>query len=106
LKIFSVSENSNHLDITVLIPTYNRAEGLRETLEAMCQVDRDGLAVEFVVIEAPVEEGFLPSKITGAWAPWIQRVDRSGCALSSVNRGYRGGYPRPFCQAKAIAENW
>jgi glycosyltransferase involved in cell wall biosynthesis len=40
-----------NLDISVLIPTYNRAEILRETLEAMCQVDRDGLAVECVVID-------------------------------------------------------
>jgi glycosyltransferase involved in cell wall biosynthesis len=39
------------LDMTILIPTYNRAEILRETLEAMCQVERDGLAVEFVVID-------------------------------------------------------
>jgi len=46
-----VATNKNELDITVLIPTYNRAEGLRETLEAMCLVERDGLAVEFVVID-------------------------------------------------------
>ena len=39
------------LDISVLIPTYNRAEILRETLEAMCSVDREGLSVEFVVID-------------------------------------------------------
>jgi len=42
---------SKDLDISVLIPTYNRAEILRETLEAMCQVKRDGLGVEFVVID-------------------------------------------------------
>jgi len=42
---------SKDLDISVLIPTYNRAEILRETLEAMCQVKRDGLSVEFVVID-------------------------------------------------------
>jgi len=46
-----VATSKNELDITVLIPTYNRAEGLRETLEAMSRVDRDGLAVEFVVID-------------------------------------------------------
>ena len=46
-----MAKNKNELDITVLIPTYNRAEILRETLEAMCQVERDGLAVEFVVID-------------------------------------------------------
>lgn len=44
-------ETEKHLDISVLIPTYNRAEILRETLEAMFQVERDGLAVEFVVID-------------------------------------------------------
>ena len=42
---------SNDIDITVLIPTFNRAEILRETLEAMCLVDRDGLLVEFIVID-------------------------------------------------------
>ena len=46
-----MAKNKNDLDITVLIPTYNRAEGLRETLEAMCRVDRGGLAVEFVLID-------------------------------------------------------
>ncbi len=47
-----MSNNSqNNLDITVLIPTYNRAEILRETLDAMSIVDRDGLSVEFVVID-------------------------------------------------------
>jgi glycosyltransferase involved in cell wall biosynthesis len=37
--------------LTVLIPTYNRAEILRETLEAMCKVERNSLSVEFVVID-------------------------------------------------------
>jgi glycosyltransferase involved in cell wall biosynthesis len=46
-----MSEKPDALNITVLIPTYNRAEGLRETLDAMCQVERDGLVVEFVVID-------------------------------------------------------
>ena len=46
-----MATTSDDLDITVLIPTYNRAEILRETLEAMCQVKRDGLKVEFVVID-------------------------------------------------------
>ncbi len=49
--ILQLSRNSYHLDITVLIPTYNRAEILRETMEAMCVVKRDNLAVEFVVID-------------------------------------------------------
>ncbi len=42
---------TNRLDISVLIPTYNRADTLRETLEAMCLVDRAGLSVEYVVID-------------------------------------------------------
>lgn len=46
-----MAKSKNELDISVLIPTYNRAKGLRETLEAMCRVERDGLAVEFVVID-------------------------------------------------------
>ncbi len=46
-----LSKNSNNLDITVLIPTYNRAEILCETLDAMCVVKRDNLTVEFVVID-------------------------------------------------------
>ena len=37
--------------LTVLIPTYNRAEILRETLAAMCRVDCGGLDVRFEVIE-------------------------------------------------------
>jgi len=44
-------EKQNVPDISVLIPTYNRAQILRETLEAMSLVERDGLAVEFVVID-------------------------------------------------------
>jgi glycosyltransferase involved in cell wall biosynthesis len=37
--------------ISVLIPTYNRAEGLRESLEAMCLLNREGISVEFVIID-------------------------------------------------------
>jgi len=40
-----------NIEISVLIATYNRGEDLRETLEAMADVDRDGLAVEFVIID-------------------------------------------------------
>lgn len=40
-----------NLSISVLIPTYNRAEILRETLEAMCKVDISSLKVNFIVIE-------------------------------------------------------
>jgi glycosyltransferase involved in cell wall biosynthesis len=46
-----MTKQENNPDITVLIPTYNRAEILRETLEAMSIVNRDGLSVEFVVID-------------------------------------------------------
>lgn len=42
--------------LTVLIPTYKRAEIVRETLEAMCWVDRRGLSVRFVVIENGVRD--------------------------------------------------
>lgn len=38
-------------DMSVLIATYNRAEVLRQTLEAMCALDRDGLDVKFVIID-------------------------------------------------------
>lgn len=46
-----MSDQRSDLQITVLIPTYNRADILCETLEAMCKVDREGLSVEFVVID-------------------------------------------------------
>jgi hypothetical protein len=39
------------MKVSVLIATYNRAQVLRQTLEAMCAVDREGLDVEFVVID-------------------------------------------------------
>jgi len=41
----------NQLDISVLIATYNRAEILRGTLESMTCLERDGLLVEFVVVD-------------------------------------------------------
>lgn len=40
-----------HLDFSILIPTYNRGEVCRETVEAMTRVDREGVSVEFVVID-------------------------------------------------------
>jgi len=49
-KIAMLPENCD-LDVTVLIPTYKRAEGLRETLESMCRLRMDDLEVEFVVID-------------------------------------------------------
>ncbi|MEJ2648173.1 MAG: glycosyltransferase family A protein [Sedimentisphaerales bacterium] len=39
------------LSLSILIPTYNRAEILRESLEAMCKVERNNLSAEFVVID-------------------------------------------------------
>lgn len=41
----------NPPDISVLIATYNRAEILRQTLEALCRVERDTLSVSFVVVD-------------------------------------------------------
>jgi len=38
------------IDISVLIPTHNRAEGLAETLRAMAMLDLSDLSVRFVVI--------------------------------------------------------
>jgi GT2 family glycosyltransferase len=38
-------------DLSVLIPTFNRASVLRETLEAMCRVRRGDLSVEFVIVD-------------------------------------------------------
>jgi glycosyltransferase involved in cell wall biosynthesis len=40
-----------NLDVTVQFSTYNRSKYLLETLEAMCQLDCDGLNVEFVVVD-------------------------------------------------------
>jgi glycosyltransferase involved in cell wall biosynthesis len=42
---------ANNLDVSVLIATYNRAETLRQTLESMTHLDRNGLRVEFVIID-------------------------------------------------------
>ena len=38
-------------NISVLIPTYNRADILNETLQNMERLDKNGLSVEFVVID-------------------------------------------------------
>ena len=38
-------------DLTVLMPTFNRAEVLRVTLEALCEVRRGNLSVEIIVID-------------------------------------------------------
>jgi len=38
-------------DLTVVIPTFNRASILRETLEAMCRVRTGNLSVSFVVVD-------------------------------------------------------
>lgn len=46
-----MAKSKNDLDISVLIATYNRAEILRQTLESMTVLERDGLSVEFVVVD-------------------------------------------------------
>ncbi|MBA7606547.1 hypothetical protein ES703_13697 [subsurface metagenome] len=46
-----MAKSKNHLDISILIATYNRADILRQTLENMTCLDRDGLSVEFVVVD-------------------------------------------------------
>lgn len=46
-----MNKNSLNLDISVLIPTYNRAQILHETLEAMSVLNKEDLSVEFVVID-------------------------------------------------------
>ena len=46
-----MAKSKNHLDISVLIATYNRAEILRRTLDSMIGLERDGLSVEFVVVD-------------------------------------------------------
>jgi validoxylamine A glucosyltransferase len=38
-------------DISVIIPTYNRAQDLRKTLEGMVRADKGNLAVEIVVVD-------------------------------------------------------
>ncbi len=40
-----------NLDVSVQLSTYNRSEHLQQTLEAMCQLDRSGLTVEFVIVD-------------------------------------------------------
>ncbi len=42
---------SSGLNVSVLVATYNRADVLRETLVAFTELDREGLSVEFVVID-------------------------------------------------------
>lgn len=39
------------LDITVIITTYNRADTLQTALESMAGMDREGISVEFVVVD-------------------------------------------------------
>jgi len=46
-----VAKSKNDIDISVLIATYSRAEILRQTLESMTGLERDGLSVEFVVVD-------------------------------------------------------
>lgn len=46
-----MARSTDNLDISVLITTYNRAEILRRTLDNMTGLERDGLSVEFVVVD-------------------------------------------------------
>lgn len=46
-----MAKSKNNLDISVLIATYNRAEILRQALESMTVLERDGLSAEFVVVD-------------------------------------------------------
>jgi glycosyltransferase involved in cell wall biosynthesis len=45
------------VELTILMPTRNRANVLRTTLEAMCRVRRDGLSVELVVVDNGSTDG-------------------------------------------------
>ena len=38
-------------NISVIMPTYNRADMLRETLEGLCKLDLKGIDAEFIVID-------------------------------------------------------
>lgn len=40
-----------HQGITVLIPTYNRANILRETLSAFCKANNNAVSVEYIIID-------------------------------------------------------
>ena len=42
---------NDDLDISVLIPTYNRKDILNKTLQSMTQLDCDGLKVEIVIVD-------------------------------------------------------
>ncbi|MBN1972654.1 MAG: glycosyltransferase family 2 protein [Sedimentisphaerales bacterium] len=44
-------DDTNNPSLTILIPTYNRAKDLQQTLDAMCRVDISELKVNFFVIE-------------------------------------------------------
>lgn len=45
------------MDITVVMATYNRAAMVRQTLEAMGRVERDGIDVELVVVDNNSDDG-------------------------------------------------
>ncbi len=47
----SINYLSNNVDVSVLIPTYNRAGDLRITLDKMRAAERKSLTVEFVIID-------------------------------------------------------
>ena len=45
------NKSSNRIDMSILIPTFNRAEELQRTLDRMSAIRRDSLLVEFVIID-------------------------------------------------------
>lgn len=82
-------------DLTVVIPTFNRASILRETLEAMCRVRTGNLAVRFVVVDnastdatADVLRGFarrLP--LTAMYEPTPGKCNALNLALRRAELG-------------------
>ena len=90
-----MTKRNKNPDITVLIPTYNRAQILRETLEAMYIVDRNGLSVEFVVIDNNskdntkeiVESYFDKLPLRYLFEPCPGKNCALNCALDTVDLG-------------------
>ena len=51
MKSDNNTTHAKNLDVSILIPTFNRAEDLRETLNKMKAVRRDSISAEFVIID-------------------------------------------------------
>ena len=77
-------------DLTVLMPTFNRAEVLRTTLEAMCQVRRGELRVRFVVIDNASTDGTpeLLRELAGRLPLTVLREPLAG-KCNALNRALR-----------------